>query len=222
MTRGHARRLVATLVPEHQSVLLAMSNGVTVSDGRGALRGQSMSKVVGCAGAVLFALPIAAQAAQAAPMGWPEVIDLLTRERSQAETCVGLVKSRGDAAAVDQAKTTYLMAKEDMDGVIAGLEVVLADGGKPESLPAVRASLDASGKSLKTICDAAVRTATPNTKGVWDELAKGAIEPVVNKLSDGISALWTRHVEKDKLAMETKKAKLEAAKWPEFGDIAGK
>jgi hypothetical protein len=32
--------------------------------------------------------------------------------------------------------------------------------------------------------------------------------------------LWTRHVEKGKLELATKKAQLEAAKWPEFTDIA--
>lgn len=79
-----------------------------------------------------------------------------------------------------------------------------------------------AGKSLKEICDVATRSVAPNTKGVWGEIAKGAIEPVVNKISDGIGALWTRHVEKDKLAIETKKAQLEAARWPEFGDIAAR
>ena len=109
-----------------------------------------------------------------------------------------------------------------MDGVIAGLTTVLVEGGKPESLPTVRASLESSGKSLKAICDAATRTVAPNTKGVWEEIAKEAIEPVVNKISDGIGALWTRYVEKDKLARETKKSQLEAARWPEFGDIAAR
>jgi hypothetical protein len=32
--------------------------------------------------------------------------------------------------------------------------------------------------------------------------------------------LWTRHVEKDKLDLETKKSQLEAAKWPKFSGIA--
>ncbi len=109
-----------------------------------------------------------------------------------------------------------------MDGVIAGLTTALVEGGKPESLPTVRASLESSGKSLKEICDAATRSVAPNTKGVWEEIAKAAIEPVVNKISDGIGALWTRYVEKDKLALETKKSQLEAARWPEFGDIAAR
>jgi hypothetical protein len=60
----------------------------------------------------------------------------------------------------------------------------------------------------------------PEHKGVWEEIAKGAVEPLFKTISDGVGALWTRHVEKDKLELETKKSQLEAAKWPKFGDIA--
>ncbi len=107
-----------------------------------------------------------------------------------------------------------------MDGVIAGLTTALVEGGKPESLPTVRASLELSGKGLQAICDAATKTVAPNTKGVWEEIAKAAIEPLIKPISDGVGGLWARHVEKDKLAIETKRTQLEAARWPEFGDIA--
>jgi len=183
----------------------------------------------------LFALMIATSlvfavapcVAQTAPMGWPEVIADLKTERSNAETCVGLIKTRGDAEAKSKAEATYVIAKADMDGVIDGLETVLADGGKPNSLPTVRPSLEATTISLKAICAAAFATATPNTKGIWDEIAKGVAEgaagPVMNKISDGIAALWTHYVvEPDKLALETKKTKLEAARWPDFADIAAR
>jgi hypothetical protein len=184
-----------------------------------------MKGLVLCVGAALPVFSAAAFGAEAPSPGWPEVIADLTTERTQAETCVGLIKSRGDPATVDSAKVTYLMARADTGGIIAGLETVLAEGGKPGSLPTVRPSLEATASSLKAICTAAAATATPNTKGVLDEIAKGvaegAIEPVVNKISDGIAALWAHYVvEPDKLALETKKAKLEAARWPEFADIA--
>jgi hypothetical protein len=160
-------------------------------------------------------------------MGWPEVISDLSTQRSQAETCVGLLKSRADAVTLDKTKTTYSMARADMNGVIDGLEEVLGEGRKPDKLPNVRPALETSAKSLKQICEAAAGGATPNTKGVWDEIAKGvaegAVEPVVNKIADGFAAIWTHYVvEPDKLALETKKAKLKAARWPEFADIAAK
>jgi hypothetical protein len=138
----------------------------------------------------------------------------------EAVACVGLLKSSGDEAAIDGAKRTYGIARAEMDGVVDGLVIALVDGGKPESLPTVRASLESSGQGLKAICDAATKTVAPNTKGVWEEIAKGAIEPVVKAVSDGVGGLWAQRVEKDRLALETKKAKLEVAKWPALGEIA--
>lgn len=177
--------------------------------------------------AFLLALAHGSSAAQPAPTGWPEVISDLKTQRSHAETCVGLLKSRTDAVTLEKAKTAYSMARGDMDGVIDGLEEVLGEGRKPDKLPNVRPALETSAESLKQICEAAAATATPNTKGIWDEIAKGAaegaIEPVVNKISDGVAAIWTHYiVEPDKLAFETRKTKLEAARWPEFADIAKK
>jgi hypothetical protein len=88
------------------------------------------------------------------------------------------------------------------------------------SLPTVRTSLETTGNGLKEVCDEAVKTIAPHTKGVWEEIAKGPIEPLIKAISDGVGGLWTRHVEKDKLELETKKSQLEAAKWPKFSDIA--
>jgi hypothetical protein len=151
---------------------------------------------------------------------WPEVIALLAKARTQATTCVQVLKSNGEKAALASAQLTYGMAEAEMDGVIAGLTTALVQGGSPDSLPTARTSLETAGKGLKEICDAAVKTTAPNTKGVWEEIAKGPIEPLIKAISDGVGALWTRHVEKDKLERETMKSQLEAAKWPKFSDIA--
>jgi hypothetical protein len=154
------------------------------------------------------------------PLGWPEVIALLAKAKTQATTCVQVLKSNGDKTSVATAQLTYGMAEGEMDGIIAGLTTALVQGGDPSSLPTAQASLETAGKGLKEICDAAVKTVTPNTKGVWEEIAKGPIEPLIKAISDAVGAWWTRHVEKDKLELETKKSQLEAAKWPKFSDIA--
>lgn len=170
--------------------------------------------------ALASAVPSAIGLAQTAPLGWPEVIALLAKARTQATTCVEVLKSSGDKAPLASARLTYGMAEGEMDGVIAGLTTTLVEGGDPDRLPTVRTSLETAGKGLKTICDAAVKTTSPNTKGVWEEIAKGAVDPLIKAISDGVGAVWTRHVEKDQLELATKKAQLEAAKWPKFGDIA--
>jgi hypothetical protein len=106
-----------------------------------------MNKIGFLAASFLAILPVTAAVGDS--LGWPQTIDLLTQERSQAETCVGLLKSSGDQSAIANAKAIYGTARADMDGVIAGLTTALVEGGKPESLPTVRASLEGSGKSLR-------------------------------------------------------------------------
>ncbi len=157
--------------------------------------------------------------AAVATLGWPEVIALLAKARTQATICVQVLKSNGDKAALASAKLTYGMAEGEMDGVIAGLTTALVQGGSPDSLSTARTSLETAGKGLKEICDAALKTTAPNTKGVLEEIAKGPIEPLIKAISDGVGALWSRHVEKDTLELATKKSQLEAAKWPAFTDI---
>jgi hypothetical protein len=178
-----------------------------------------VQKLVLIATSFVWLFPMALSAAEA-PLGWPEVISLLAKARTQATTCVQVLKSNGDKAAVARAQLTYGLAEGEMDGVIAGLTTALDRGGDPDSLPTARDSLDAAGQGLKTICDAAVQTIAPNTKGVWDEMARGAVEPLIKAISDGVGGVWTHHVEKDQLELATTKAQLEAAKWPRFGDIA--
>jgi hypothetical protein len=154
------------------------------------------------------------------PLRWLEVIALLAKAKTQATACVQVLKANSDKAAIASAQLTYGMAEAEMDGVIAGLITALVQGGEPSSLPTVRTSLETTGNGLKEVCDEAVKTIAPHTKGVWEEIAKGPIEPLIKAISDGVGGLWTRHVEKDKLELETKKSQLEAAKWPKFSDIA--
>ena len=73
---------------------------------------------------------------------------------------------------------------------------MLIEGGKPESLPTVQTDLEKAGSALQEICDAAVKAASSaaGTKGVVEEMAKGAIEPIVRAISSGVGALWSRHV----------------------------
>jgi hypothetical protein len=107
-----------------------------------------------------------------------------------------------------------------MDGVIGGLTTALVMGGNPADLKGLQVAVDKGAAGLKEVCDAAVKlTAAAGTKGVAEEIAKGAIEPLADLIKSAAGALWTRHVEKDKLELETIKTQLEAAKWPAFGEI---
>jgi hypothetical protein len=161
-------------------------------------------------------------AGAATSVGWPETIELLAQERSQAETCVEVLKSGSDKPTIATSRLTYGAAKAQADGVIAGLTIALVQGGEPNTLPAVLTRLKEAGAGLQEVCDSALKTASAEggTKGVVEEILKVPIEPIVNAISSGVSGIWTGRVEKDKLELETIKAQLEAAKWPDFGQVA--
>ena len=164
---------------------------------------------------VFGSVPIAAQATT---VGWPDTIDLLAQERTQAQACVNLLKSSGDKPTITEGQITYGSAKAAADGAIAGFMIALVEGGKPEDLPLIEANLEKAGAGLQEVCDAAAKAARvrEGTKGFIDKLVTAAVGPVVDALKSAAAALWTRHVEKDKLEREMIEGQLQAAKWPDF------
>jgi len=150
-------------------------------------------------------------------IGWPETVDKLNEQRSQAEACLELLKDSADANAIHKGRIAYGVAKSASDGVIAGFTVGLVEGYKPEKLPPLQANVEKAGKGLKEFCDVAVNAAPASgTKGIVEDLASGAIGPVVDALKAAAGALWGRHVKMEDLEIETIKGQLEAAKWPNF------
>jgi hypothetical protein len=151
-------------------------------------------------------------------VGWPDTIDLLTEERTQAQACVNLLKNAGDATAVREGRITYDAARAAADGVIAGFTTAIVEGYKPEDLPRIQANLERAGLGLQEVCNDAVQAArdAAGKRGLIDEVVTAALGPVVDALKSAAGALWTRKVEKDKLEIETIKGQLEAAKWPDF------
>jgi hypothetical protein len=57
--------------------------------------------------ALLVVLVAAESVAAQSTVRWPDAIDLLAQQRSQAETCAELLKSNGDKAAVTVGRITY-------------------------------------------------------------------------------------------------------------------
>jgi hypothetical protein len=165
---------------------------------------------------------IAPAAAAATSLGWPEMIEQLAEARSKAETCAETLRSSTDNAAIKSGGLTYGLAKSAAHGAIAALTVALVQGGKPETLPTVLANVKKAGAGLQEVCDAALKTVSTSggTKGVVEDILKAPVEPIINAISAGVSALWARKVETDKLELDTIKTQLEAAEWPDFGGVA--
>jgi hypothetical protein len=157
-------------------------------------------------------------AAAAPTVGWPDTVDLLAHERSQAEECVSLLKNAAEKSTIDHERTVYGQAKAASDGAIAGLQVALVEGYKPERLMRVQTDLDAAGAGLQEVCDAATKAAStaPGTKGIVSDIVKAAVEPVVGAIKDGIAALWNQHLKQGQAEIDSIKGQLDAAKWPGF------
>ena len=158
-------------------------------------------------------------AVDAATSGWPETIARLTGERSQAQACVELLSATGTNAAITQGRTVYGAAKAASDGAIAGFMIVLVEGGKPATLPDLKADLERVRTGLDQLCRAATKAAADagETRGVVDEAVKAAVGPVVDALKSAADGLWARHVALDNRRVGLIQQELEAAKWPPFG-----
>jgi hypothetical protein len=156
-----------------------------------------------------------------ADVGWPEAVGRLAGERSKAETCAALLKGYGDQQQSAGGQLAYGEAKANFDAVIA-LITALTEGGAPKSLPSLETDLEHGAASLGKFCKM-VSDVLPSTsgrdKGILDDIAKGAIQPVVDALSEGVAALYNNHRKDRALARETIKTQLEATKWPNFAEV---
>jgi hypothetical protein len=167
--------------------------------------------------ASLFIASIGPAATQGT-VGWPDTIDLLNHERSQAEECTSLLKDTAGETAIAQGRMVYINAKAASDGAIAGLEVALIQGYRPETLKGIHADLDSAGTGLQEVCDAAKKAASEvsGTKSIVSDIVKAAVEPVIAAIKDGVSALWDQRLKQEQAEIDSIKGQLEVAKWPDF------
>jgi hypothetical protein len=158
---------------------------------------------------------------QPATISWPEAVAQLAGERAKAETCVALMKKYGDGAQIARAQLTYTTAKADSDAVIAGLITVLSAGQAPASLSSLQTKLSSGVSGLIEFCGT-VSNLLPNTAGqknVVLDIAQVTIGPLLQMLSDGVSALYNNHRTDDALTRRTIQTQLEAARWPAFSEV---
>jgi hypothetical protein len=99
-----------------------------------------------------LAVCVTVTALHAQEINWQEAVARLARERTLAETCVGLLKRYGDKAAQARGAVAYGEAKADYDEVIAGLVVALARKEQPESLPDLQARLQRGFDERAAFC----------------------------------------------------------------------
>lgn len=153
---------------------------------------------------------------------WPQATADLNNLRPKALTCAGLIKHFGTHAETAKAALTYADGKSQVDAVISGLQVALTPGGKSAGLPSLQSHLTVAKAKLEALCSVAEQRIPQDKgqKGVVDEIAKAAIEPLVSAISKGVAALYTNHRDDADLTRKTIISQLEGARWPDFSSIS--
>jgi hypothetical protein len=152
-------------------------------------------------------------------MRWPEAVAALAAERTRAETCGRLLKRHaGHAAAVlSRGELAYAAAKADMDAVIAGLTIVLAERGTPPDLPDVEVRLNRGVQGREAFCQSVIAFVPedPGTKNFLVPL----LPPLLEALQKAAQVLYTSVTDEDRLLRQTIQTQLEATIWTPFADL---
>jgi hypothetical protein len=167
----------------------------------------------------LLAAVVAGTAAQGQDINWQEAIARLARERTQAETCVIVLKKYGDPAAKDRGSLNYAEAKAEYDGIIAGLTVALVRKEQPASLPDLQSRLQRGFEKRQAFCQGVQSLIPPQStgeKGPIDEIVSGAIGPLIQ----AVQAIYFRAKDDDQLTRKTIQTQLEATSWPAFASVS--
>jgi hypothetical protein len=168
---------------------------------------------------MLVALLVMPAMIQAQTMRWPEAVAALAAERTRAETCARLLKHHAgdDKAALSRGELAYASAKADVDGVIAGLTVVLAERGTPPQLPDLEARLTRGVQAREAFCRQ-VTALVPEDPGTRDFLVP-LLGVVLPPLLEAARVLYASVTDQDRLLRQTIQTQLEATTWRPFADL---
>src|SRR3954469_18388177 len=127
----------------------------------------------------LFAAVLVGTAIHADEINWQEAVARLAQERTQAETCVRMLKKYGKGAAIDRGSLAYSDAKGEYDGIIAGLSVALARKEQPASLSDLEQRLQRGFKKREAFCQS-VLMSIPSGGGPGGGGQKDVVEQIVS------------------------------------------
>jgi len=181
---------------------------------------RGLGAIVVLSGLLVAAAPAGAQPAPAPPPGitWQEAIAELAGERTRAVACAARARAR-PAATAERLGTRYAEAKAEFDAVIAGLAVVLAQGGAPVALPELERRLRAGFEAREEFCRLVIASMPPPPAGQRNALVE-MVGAVVGPLIQGLIELYKRGDDNDRLRRDTIRAQLEATKWPDYSAVA--
>ena len=166
---------------------------------------------------VVLVFLLTPNAVPAERLGWPEAVTRLTAERTKAETCTALLKQHGDSAAVARGALNYGNAKAEMDAVIAGLVVTIAQKETPEELAELEIRLQRGVAGRRAFCKT-VEQLLPSSSGeknLYADILKETIGPLI----EAVKEIYLHHREENTLERKTIQTQLEAAIWPAFSEV---
>jgi hypothetical protein len=150
-------------------------------------------------------------------MGWQKAVATLTAERGRAETAARIIKRLGGPGDLTAAEIAYGDGRAETEAVIAALGVALGEGA-PDDLADLEARIDRAVAARETLAtrarDLASRAPAEKSEAL-DLLAKA-----LPALLSAVGALWQRRGERDTATRAAIAARLDAARWPPFVDIA--
>lgn len=164
---------------------------------------------------VTGALAGSARAANA-PSTWPDAVERLSQERTQAVDCARLIKTHGNATQRADAAALYNQAKAEINGTINGLMTALELDQKPTGLSKWRDRLaGVEGKRTRLCAQATALRDSAGVKGGGWEFIGAVLDP----LADVLIAVLTQWGERNAQRRETIKSQLMATLWPEFDKL---
>jgi hypothetical protein len=152
---------------------------------------------------------------------WPEAITRLRSARESAVGCARQLKATTEAGS-DARRTAarlYSEARAGFNGTIAGLRVVLAEGGAPPDLATLEGRLATGTERGERFCeqvDAVLATVEGEKSGVLKFLKANGLQVLL----EAVARLLQYEGENDAIRRETIRNELEGALWPEFREIA--
>lgn len=166
----------------------------------------------------------AAFPAFAAPPTATEALATLAESRMEAETCVAVIKARGDAADRAAAELDYMAARAAAAGLLDGLSAAAAQCRKGDAPPDTAARLDKLTANRDRLCDRAKTLIPPKdgSRGWWLIAAEIVGTLIVEKTLEAAYDAIIEKISGDKTDAEACKnlqSQLAGRAWPAFADI---
>lgn len=150
--------------------------------------------------------------------GWPDAVDRLVTAKTNAKGCARRLKtvaSPGDPA-WREGERLYSAARADVNGVIAGLRVLLSEGGDPPKEGRLADKLKRGATEAQAFC-AHVNSLAERTEGEKN-LRRALVENLPAVVLEALSTLVDFRND-DPFRRQTILAQLEDAVWQDFQTI---